>query len=475
MKKFSVLLVVLSVACLLSLTTGCKEAATTPTAEQTAATPEATATVTPEATATVTPENTPTPTPTPTPEEPYVFPEDGVLDLLTDGKAPAGIDGHNPSLTGDNYTKLLVFFEYTYRKAGLDLAEGTEITYKIKKQDKTILEGTKPLDTSVPEIKNEYGYVGVCIDLGDDVSFGRKEKIVIESLSFKDKSGKEYSISGKTFYKGVSYYGLDSAAFDAHLGDFVETTTANASIKQVGTVNGVEFSFTIGLNLWDGKTKANQIVTISRLFWEVYPRMYARFGSYGESPTKVTLNIENTGYGIASASGNKVHIHDMWLNSNPNDYDCLTHEFAHVIQNGWDGQTLEYSDYIERFADACRYLYAFQNGKYNDGGWELNTISGESTREKSVRFLVWLDYYYSTDEIDVLARYFDVCRNGNYPTSKWATAWAEILRGTKLEGRDIDSIFNEYANSEFAKISSKGVAGNSPLIRKHKDLRSRLK
>ena len=69
---------------------------------------------------------------------------------------------------------------------------------------------------------------------------------------------------------------------------------------------------------------------------EVYPAMYERFGVYSDASTDVTLAIEDEGYEIAETSGDFVHLHDQWLYEWPDDYDCLTHEFAHVIQNGLD-------------------------------------------------------------------------------------------------------------------------------------------
>ncbi len=418
-------------------------------------------------------DTTPTndPTPNVTPEEPYVFPEDGALKSLEDGKAPYAPDGKNPSLVGD--TKLLVFFEFAYKKAGLDLADDTVITYKVTKNGEAAVEGTATLDTSVSEIKNEYGYIGVCFDCGK--SFGKYEKGTFE-ISFKDKSGKEYTLKNQNIYKGVSYLGLDSSAFDAKLGDKVTTSVAKQSIIQSATIDGVDFTFTLYLSKWAGKTSVNQIITVSQLFWEVYPRMYSRFGEAGQSPTDVSVTIEDTGYEIASASGNDVHIHDQWLRDHQNDYDCLTHEFAHVIQNGWDGKYCEYSDYIERFADCCRYLYAYQNGKFNDSDWTLNTVSGESTREKSVRFLVWMDYFYSTEDNDLLLKFFTACRSKKYPASNWNAAWEYIFEGSELEGKTADQVWDMYAASEFANLSAKGVygiVGFSPLLKKY-DVRENL-
>ncbi len=424
------------------------------------------ATSTPDAT--VTPEVTPTPT---EPDEPYVFPADGVLKALEDGKAPGMPDGRNPALSGD---KIVVFFEYAFRKAGLELSADTEINYTITKSGESPVTGTAKLDTSVPEIKNEYGYIGVCFDTG--FTFDKFNKATLE-FSFKDASGKEYTVKNQTVYKGLSYLGLDASAFDEYLGGTVKTVVGKQKITQTATINGTDFTFTIYLSRWAGKTKAKQIITCSRLFWQTYPRMYARFGAAGNSPTNVGLTIENQGYGIASAGGSEVHLHDQWLMNNPQDFDCLTHEFAHVIQNGWDGDYCEYSGYIERFADACRYMYAFDDGKYNDSNWTLNTVSGENTRETSVRFLVWMDYFYSNEENDLILKFFTACRSKKYPANKWNEAWAEIFDGTELQGKSIEEVWSMFESSEFAKLSARGIAtivGSSALLKKY-DIRGRLK
>jgi len=265
----------------------------------------------------------------------------------------------------------------------------------------------------------------------------------------------------------IAEKGISPELFDNIPGNFVTTRLTTKEVKQVGTVNGIEYKLTIRLTRWAGRTSPAQIVVLSGLFWETYPKMYERFGAAGKSPTQITLDIENKGYGIAWNAGNLVHLHDGWLEQNPEDYDCITHELAHAIQNGWDGETLEYEDYIERFADACRYLYAFRSGEYNDRNWELQTIAGEPTREDSVRFLVWFDYFYSTEDNDLLLNYFRICHDETYPTANWNEAWADIFRGSALEGRDIDDIYTEYAASEFAFLPTGTENGPSPLLSKY--------
>jgi len=63
--------------------------------------------------------------------------------------------------------------------------------------------------------------------------------------------------------------------------------------------------------------------------------------------------------------------------------------------------------------------------------------------------------------------YFRVCHDEKYPTDRWKEAWAEIFRGSALEGRDIDDIYAEYAASEFASLSTLSENGISPLLAKY--------
>ena len=260
--------------------------------------------------------------------------------------------------------------------------------------------------------------------------------------------------------------GFSVAAFDEYLGDFVKTAISEDNIVQTGKVNETPFKLTIRLRRWAGKTSPEQIVILSRLFWQCYPKMYRRFGKAGKSPTSITLNIEDRGYEIAWQMNNLIHLHDGWLQRYPDDFDCITHELAHAIQNGWEGNRLEYDDYIERFADVCRYLYAFENGKYNDPQWELQTAEVENKRKDSNRFPVWFDYQYSTPECDLLLQYFTVCRGEKYPKAEWKEAWQEIFKGSALEGRDIEDVWKEYEKSEFAALSTHAENGTSPLLEK---------
>lgn len=217
-----------------------------------------------------------------------------------------------------------------------------------------------------------------------------------------------------------------------------------------------------------------QIGVISELFWECYPRMYERLGKVSGASRNVTIAIENEGYSPAETMGDFIHIHDEWLYENPQDYDCLTHELAHVIQNDWDENYCEYSDYIERFADFCRYEYAYKNGYYNDRVWELQTVDQESDIASSNRFFVWLDYTYSTDSKDTMLKFFKVCFERKYESQDWDAAWKEIFSGTGLEGRKINEVWKEYSKSDFASLYAVSDGKSSPLLEKY-DIRKKGK
>lgn len=266
--------------------------------------------------------------------------------------------------------------------------------------------------------------------------------------------------------------GYDISGITAALPD-ISVSLDGDRILQTGTSNGIQYSLTVDLTSWSGGTSPEQITTLSELFWECYPRMFAHFGQISNAPTDVTLAIEDFGYSPAECSGNFVHIHDEWLSSYPTDYDCITHELAHVIQNGWNGEALEYSDYIERFADFCRYEYAFRNGFYNDSCWTLWSADYEDTIEKSNRFFVWLDYTYSAPENDIMLDFFRVCFEQKYASDQWDAAWQEIFSGSALEGRTIDDVWNEFISSDFAYLSADRTKGTSELLSRY-DVRGKL-
>ena len=232
-------------------------------------------------------------------------------------------------------------------------------------------------------------------------------------------------------------------------------------VSMYAKVFGKKFTLNVNMAGSNGNTTPEQVVTCAKLFWYCYPQMYARFAAT-TTPTTVTLKFEDFGYEVASASGGEVHIHDQWLKKNPQDFDCLTHEFAHIMQGGWDGNWLPTSGedtyMIERFADYCRYLYAFKRGYYNDMGWTLHTSKSETSYVTGVRFWVWLDNTYSTKEIDIIARMQKEITEKNYPRADWESggkAWDVIFEGTDALGKTLEELWDMYAADPMSTASTK--------------------
>lgn len=254
----------------------------------------------------------------------------------------------------------------------------------------------------------------------------------------------------------------------------IQTFIHSDFINQTGTVDGVDYYLTIDLSKWDENTSPEQIVTLSSLFWYAYPKMYRRFNDISDAPTNVTLAIENEGYGIAEAGGDHVHLHDMWLNENPDDYDCITHELAHIIQSsGWGADYLEDPYYVELFADLCRYEYAFNSGTYNDSHWTLEDAYTKDSHTDSIRFFVWLDYTYSNGGKDVLRDFFRICHDESFSADDWDSAWQQIFDGTPLAGLSVDEVWDMFLDSDFAYLSTESMPGSKSELLEKYDVRTK--
>lgn len=258
----------------------------------------------------------------------------------------------------------------------------------------------------------------------------------------------------------------------------VDVRIEDDRIVETAVVNEIAYSLTVDLSKWEHNTSPEDMVQLSLLFWQSYPRMYERFGEIAEAPYDVTLAIENEGSAEAEASGNVIHLHDMWLPSNPEDYDCITHELAHIVSNSsaWDGEYLESSNYTELFADVCRYEYALDNGYFNDAVRPLQAAGPQDSRQTSVRFLLWLDYNYSdfSEGIDLIYRFCDICFSGRYPSGEWDEAWQEIFRDTALEGLSADKVWEMFAGSDFARLSAEAEKGGTSELAAHCDIRAKV-
>lgn len=262
----------------------------------------------------------------------------------------------------------------------------------------------------------------------------------------------------------------------------VDTVVGYKKITQTAYLYGVNFKLTLDLADWEQKTTPQQVITLTDLFWNCYPKMYARFVKATKCPSEVTIKIQQNVYvmnnGVkqyvpAYALFDTVTLDDSQLKNSPRDYDFLTHELGHVINNIFYTYQCDYidRDYVERVAEYFRYVYAYQGGSFNDDHWTLATSKYETARENSNRFLIWLDYRYSSDNKDIIFEFLKTWCNLEYKADNWDEAWAKIFAGTELEGMTIDEVWEEYRKDPFSKAvasaNAKNPDNNSDLIQQY--------
>ena len=252
----------------------------------------------------------------------------------------------------------------------------------------------------------------------------------------------------------------------------VMAADSNSRIRKSSrTVKGVKYSLTIDLKAEDGSMSEAQIKNITDLFYEVYPQLYDRFGAYNNAPTDVTFCFETnyTHEGISRVVDGIIYVNGKYFADKKDHYDLLTHELGHTVMNIWYTQNME-EGALENFADYCRYVYSYQNGKYNDSEWLLRDTyyDREHGRKNSVRFLVWLDYVTNSSDKDILRDYYEICEDGKYPRGEWAAkVWPKLFKNTQFKNKSIDEVWQIYLYSDFSHYDSQSKNGNpSEIIRR---------
>lgn len=166
------------------------------------------------------------------------------------------------------------------------------------------------------------------------------------------------------------------------------------------------------------------------IFSEQYPKMAEMYNP--GAPTTVYCRVDPNYDGVAYAYGNNVVFSADWLNNNPNDVDCATHEFFHVVQSY---STRDNIWLIEGMADYARHKF----GMYNtESGWSLPNFNSNQKYTDSyrvtARFLVWVEKYVNPD---IVIELDDLFRANAYNGEAW----------NRLTGKSIDDLWTEYAES----------------------------
>lgn len=177
-----------------------------------------------------------------------------------------------------------------------------------------------------------------------------------------------------------------------------------------------------------GVTDAAVTERILTIFREQYEKMAEKYNP--NAPRTVMCTIDPGYDGVAYASGNKITVSAAWLQNNPNDADCVTHELFHVVQ-GYP--TYDPVWLVEGLADYARGEF----GLYNDlSHWGFPSFDAGQHYTNSytvtARFLAWCVKYVNPD---LVVRLDSLFRQNRYTPSVWE----------EMTGATIDNLWAEYA------------------------------
>ena len=187
---------------------------------------------------------------------------------------------------------------------------------------------------------------------------------------------------------------------------------------------------------FDPGIKKNMVET----FFKTYLRLVGDVNP--EAPKTVTFKIVpvaliGTQEYPAYTSATEITYNAKYLLSNPTDWDLVTHELVHVMQNGY-----QYIPWLtEGIADYFRFIY----GVHNVTGWYNAFLSEKAYNYKegygkTGRFLLWLEKNVKTGIVKSL--------DSELKTNQYAepTTWK------KLTGYDLNTLAEMYKASPDSNI-----------------------
>ena len=124
---------------------------------------------------------------------------------------------------------------------------------------------------------------------------------------------------GKTFYINICLD--DSSSYP-----IVATVPVTITTAKYDSEYRLQF-----IGEWEQVKDPNYLPNLVDLFYNVYPRLYARF-AFGSEPKEITFEADKQYDGVAYCSGTRVCVSVDYANSNPRDLGFFSHEITHSVQ-----------------------------------------------------------------------------------------------------------------------------------------------
>ena len=125
--------------------------------------------------------------------------------------------------------------------------------------------------------------------------------------------------SGKTFYINICH-------------DDGSTYPIAATVPVTITPAKYESAYRLQfIGEWEQVKDPEYLPNLIDLFYNVYPRLYARF-AFGTEPKEITFEADKQYDGVAYCAGTRVCVSVDYANSNPRDLGFFSHEITHSVQ-----------------------------------------------------------------------------------------------------------------------------------------------
>lgn len=206
---------------------------------------------------------------------------------------------------------------------------------------------------------------------------------------------------------------------------------ASAPSGGAGSKTITQNGFTLRYVSKESKVSSVLANNLTRAFFNAITKESAAFN--GRTPRTVTLTIDPAYKSApAAAGGAGITVNASYILANPNDYDVLTHEAMHIVQN-YPGGAPGY--WVEGLADYARAVYGLNNAA---GGWSLPEVDAKQSYKDSyrvtARFLLWLSRHVKASVPTDLDKKL---RAGSYTDQFWVSE----------TGKTVDQLWASYTKS----------------------------
>lgn len=186
------------------------------------------------------------------------------------------------------------------------------------------------------------------------------------------------------------------------------------------------------------RISSDTLEKIKEVYFTQYPKMRARYNP--TRPRAVTMKFDPDYDGVAYTGGDMgaagIKFSVSYLQSQPNDADCATHELFHVVQGGYMNYNSESFEgaICEGIADYARSVYGLYNSLQ---GWSLGAYNSSQTiltrYASNARFLTWINQNKNSEATYMLNK---TMHDGTYTSDMWV----------QLTGMTSDELWNAYAS-----------------------------